>query len=99
MCIRDSSSIGRFKELPTAQQALIQTALASFMIHPAYAKKHHIQYTTCQELCELLEYDFLNVIDSKYLAILKKYYWKSRVGRVRHQGWKAINSFPGDWII
>ena len=93
-----ASSIGRFQELPTAQQALIQTALGAFKIHPTYEKKYHIQYTTCQELCELLDYDFQTLIDSKHLVTLKKYYWKSRFGRIRHQGWRAINSFPGDWV-
>ncbi len=91
-----ASSIGRFKELPTAQQTLIQTALGVFKIHPDYAAKYHINYTTCQELCELLGYDFQTVIDSTHLATLKKYYWKNRVGRIRHLGWQAVRSFPGD---
>ena len=94
-----ASSIGRFQELPTTQQALIQTALHSFKIHPAYAEKYHIRYTNCQELCEVLGYDFQTAVNRKNLATLKKYYWKSRVGRVRHLGWKAIRSFPGDWVV
>ena len=93
-----ASSIGRFKELSLAQQSLIQTALSTFKIHPAYEKKYHIKYTTCQELCEVLGYNFQTTIDTKHLATLKKYYWKSRLGRVRHQGWQAVNSFPGDWV-
>ncbi len=94
-----ASSIGRFKELPTTQQLLIQTALHTFKIHPAYAEKYHIKYTTCQELCEVLGYDFLADVDKQHLATLKKYYWKSRAGRVRHQGWQAVHSFPGDWVV
>lgn len=90
-----SSSIGRFQELPVEQQELIKTALATFSIHPTYLKKYQIQFANCEELCTQLNYAFLPPLHKKPSLDLKKYYWRSRLGRIRHVGRKALFDYPG----
>ena len=90
-----SSSIGRFQELPTKQQELIKTALATFSIHPSYLKKYQIQFATCADLCTQLNYPFLPPLHKKPSFVLKKYYWRSRLGRIRYKGLIACLEYPG----
>lgn len=90
-----SSSIGRFQELPREQQELIKTALATFSIHPKYLKKYQIQFANCAELCEQLNYPFLAPKNPNASLSLKKYYWRSRLGRIRHKGIVACLEYPG----
>jgi len=90
-----ASSVGRFQELAVEQQELIKTALATFSIHPKYLKKYQIQFATCAELCERLNYTFLPPLHKKPFFTLKKYYWRNRLGRIRHKGMIAGMDYPG----
>lgn len=79
-----TSSINRFQELSSEQQALIKATFATFRISENYQKKQQIKFSSGQELCEVLAYEYLPSSSKKYQMKLKKYYWKDRFGRVKH---------------
>lgn len=88
-----SSSIGRFGELPPPQQELIKSALTHFEIQANYLDKYQIQFKNAAELCQHFDYPFLQ--SSITPKSLKKYYWKDRFSRIKRGKSQQFFNYPG----
>jgi len=90
-----TSSINRFQELGAEQQALIKAAFSTFRISESYQKKQQFKFSSGQELCNVLAYEYLPSPSEKHLLELKKYYWKDRLGRVKHGFYRQFFDYVG----
>lgn len=90
-----NSSINRFKELSPKKQALICEAFEGFRISPYYQEKYQIKYTSGQELCSVLDYEYLPIKGRQHRFLLKLYYWKDRLSRLKHGFWQQFFNYVG----
>ena len=91
-----SSSVGRFQELEIAKKDLIKAAFSSFRISESYLEKRRINYVNGEELCEVLDYEYLPSDTDRYQFLLKRYKWRDQLSRVKHGFYGQFFDYPGE---
>lgn len=87
-----ASSIGRFQTLSAAEKALVYSAFTTFRISESYQKKWQLSFNSGEELCAVLDYDYVAGDVKKHRFLLQKYLWKDRLSRVKHGfGWQFFD--------
>lgn len=87
-----ASSIRRFQTLSEDEQAIVHSAFTVFRISENYQKKWKLPFNSGEELCAILGYEYVAGDVAKYRLLLKKYWWKDRLSRVKHGfGWQFFD--------
>lgn len=90
-----ASSIGRFQALSAAEKALVYSAFTAFRISKSYQKKWQLSFSSGEELCAVLDYDYVAGDVKEHQFLLRKFLWKDRLSRVKHGFWWQFFDYVG----